>query len=173
MLGLGIRKRATSKKSVLDKFFEEKMGITTPILWKKALDRDWRDAEHRCLRLQNLQVGDPSARIMMLDTFNEVLLQSFSKKHPNLTSKYSKAAGGKSHPNLGNWLNNPELAKILPKGIMWFKEVHKTRVKTDLAHARGEKGAATKPVTFEKADKLMKNAPSALDELIKEWVKIL
>lgn len=177
MLGLGIRKRAPSKKGVLDKFFKEKMGITTSILWRKALGRDWRDAEKRCLRLQELQVGDPSARIMMLDTFNEVLLQSFSKKHPSLASKYSKAASGKSHPDLGNWLNNPELAKILPKGIMWFKDVHNTRVKADLAHAktkaRRRKGAATKPVTFRKADKLMKSALSALDELIKEWAKIL
>lgn len=177
LLGLGIRKRAPTKKGVLDKFFQEKIGITTTISWRKALSRDLRDAERRCLRLQKLQLGDPSARIMMLDTFNEVLLQSFSKKHPTLSSRYRKAAGKNPHPDLGNWLHNNALGNVLPNNIKWFKEVHNTRVKADLAHAKMKsprrKGTPTKPVDFDKADKLMKKAPHAWRELIKEWEKNL
>jgi len=177
MLGLGIRRRAPIKEGVLDNFFKEKMSISTSISWRKALGRDLRDAEKRCLRLQKFEVGDPSARILILDTFNEVFLQSFSKNHPVLASEYLKAAGNKPHPDLGNWLHNPNLANSLPKGITWFRDVHITRLEADLAHAkmkvRKRKGAATKPVTFNKANKLMKSAPKAWDELIKEWTKTL
>jgi hypothetical protein len=113
---------------------------------------------------------------MILDTFNEILLQAFSLRHPNLITAYSKAAGG-SHPDFGNWLNNPLLSKVLPKGIAWYKDVHNTRVAADLSHAKmksgKKKGAPTKPVSFRKAENLMKKAQAAWAELIIEWKKIL
>lgn len=97
--------------------------------------------------------------------------------HFSLASAYSAAAGKKPHPDLGNWLNHPSLASVLPYGINWFKNVHSTRRGADLAHAKlmggSKKGTSTKPVTFEKADMLMKKAPAAWTELIKEWKKIL
>jgi hypothetical protein len=177
MLGLGLRARAPMKPGVLDVFFNDKMKISTQISWRKALGFDWRDAERRCLRLQQLQVGDPGARLLMLDTFNEVLLQAFSMAHLSLARAYSAAAGKKPHPDLGNWLNHPSLASVLPHGINWFKNVHDTRRGADLAHAKlmggSKKGTSTKPVTFEKADLLMKKAPAAWAELILEWKKIL
>jgi hypothetical protein len=129
------------------------------------------------LRLQQLLVGDPTAKILMLDTFNEVLLQCFSRKHKQLTSQYSKAAGNKPHPDFGNWLNHSQLAMVLPKGIQWFQEVHNNRVKADLAHAKIKggktKGKPTKPISYEKADKIVKRAKIAWAELISEWKKIL
>ena len=153
------------------------MKISTQIPWRKALGADWRDAERRCLRLQQLQVGDPGARILMLDTFNEVLLQAFSMAHFSMASAYVAAAGKKPHPDLGNWLNHPSLASVLPYGIKWFKNVHNTRRGADLAHAKlmggRKKGISTKPVTFEEADMLMKKAPAAWAELLQEWKKIL
>lgn len=92
-------------------------------------------------------------------------------------SAYSKAAGKVSHPDFGNWLNHPLVATALPSGINWFGNVHKTRVGADLAHAKrkglSKRGASTKPVTFEKADALMKRAPAARAELITEWKKTL
>jgi hypothetical protein len=127
--------------------------------------------------LQKLQVGDLSARVLMLDTLNEVLLQAFSRKHWSLVSAYSKAASKAPHPNFGNWVNHPLLATVLPNGSNWFRHVHNTRVGADLAHAKrkggGKKGASTKPVTFGKADTLMKKAPAAWAELITEWKKSL
>jgi len=176
MLGLGLRKRAPKKTGVFEAFFKNKMKIFVPIPWRKALGKDLRNAESKCLRLQELQVGDPSARIMILDTFNEILLQAFSLKHPNLITAYSKAAAG-SHPDLGNWLNNPLLSKVLPKGIAWYKDVHNTRVAADLSHAKmksgKKKGAPTKPVSFREAENLMKKSQAAWAELIIEWKKVL
>jgi hypothetical protein len=177
MLGLGLRGRAPRKRGVLDAFFGEKMKISISISWRKALGADWRDTERRCLRVQQLQVGDPGARVLMLDTFNEVLLQAFSRKHSSLSSAYSAAAGKAPHPDFGNWLNHPSLAAVLARGVVWFRNVHKTRVGADLAHAKlkggSKKGTPTKPVSFKKANALMKRAPAAWAELILEWKKIL
>jgi hypothetical protein len=110
----------------------------------------------------------------MLDTFNEVLLQTFSTNHPTTAGAYKKAIPyGKHHPDIGGWLHNPAIAKALPKGIVWFKEVHDTRVKADLAHAKSKKGVATKPVSFGKRDKLRREAQVPWAELIIEWKKII
>ena len=177
ILGLGLRVRAPMKPGVLDVFFSEKMKISTQIAWRKALGFDWRDAERRCLRLQQLQVGDPGARVLMLDTFNEVLLQAFSMAHFSLASAYSAAAGKNPHPDFGNWLNHPFLARVLPHGINWYRSVHNARRGANLAHAKlisgSKKGASTKPVTFKEAETLMKKAVAAWAELLLEWKKIL
>jgi hypothetical protein len=53
----------------------------------------------------------------MLDTFNEVLLEAFSRKYSFLTGAYSVAAGKAAHPAFGNWLNHPSLASVLPYGV--------------------------------------------------------
>jgi hypothetical protein len=62
------------------------MGIATKLNWRKALKGDWRDAERRCLRVQDLAVGDPSSWLLMIDTFNELLIQRLSKQHPSLST---------------------------------------------------------------------------------------
>ena len=70
-------------------------------------------------------------------------------------------------------MRNPAIAKVLPKGIAWLKEVHETRVKADLAHAKSKKGVATKPVSFGKRDKLHRGAQTRWAELIIEWRKVI
>jgi hypothetical protein len=172
---LGIRTRGPRKLGVLEKFFTQSHHIGVRIPWKTALGSDWRDAERRCLRLQQFAVGDPTSWVLMLDTFNEVLLQAFSLVHLTTAAAYKKAIPhGKHHPDIGAWLYNPAIAKALPKGIGWFKEVHDTRVKADLAHAKGKKdGVATKPVSFSKRDTLHREAQVPWAELIIEWKKII
>lgn len=172
---LGIRTKGPKKLGVLERFFTEAQHIGVKIPWKTALRKDWRDAERRCLRLQQLAVGDPTSWVLMLDTFNEVLVKAFSKLHPTTVAAYAKATPAKQHaPDWGNWLANPTIAKVLPKGIDWLKEVHETRVKADLAHAKGKKsGIATKPISFGKRDKLRREAQVLWAELIIEWKKII
>jgi hypothetical protein len=77
----------------------------------QALGPDWRDAELRCIHLQQLLVGYPSAG-SHVRYLNEVLLQAFSRA---LVWVCSAAAGRSLHPNFGNWLDHPSLATILPK----------------------------------------------------------
>jgi hypothetical protein len=172
---LGIRTRGPKKLGVLEKFFTQAHHIGVKIPWKTALGSDWRHAERRCLRLQQFAVGDPTSWVLMLDTFNEVLLQAFSIVHPTTAAAYKKAIPhGKHHPDIGGWLYNPAIAKALPKGIAWFKEVHDTRVKADSAHAKSKKdGVATKPVGFSKREKLRREAQVPWAELIVEWKKVI
>jgi len=172
---LGIRTRGPKKLGVLEKFFTQEHHIGVKIPWKTTLRKDWRHAERRCLRLQQLAVVDPTSWVLMLDTFNEVLVKVFSLAHPATTAAYTKANPPKlHHPDWGNWLTNSAIAKALPKGVAWLKEVHETRVKADLAHAKGKKdGIATKPVSFTKRDKLRREAQVPWAELIVEWKKII
>jgi hypothetical protein len=171
---VGVRQRGPKKQGVLDRFFKENQRIAVPIVWRNALGKDWRDAEMRCLRLQQFEVGDPSAWVLILDTFNEVLVQNFSRRHPSLKTPFATATPAKStHPDYGNWLNHPALATALPNSINWLKEVHSARVKADLAHAKSKKGKSTRPVSYKRKDALQHSAQAGWAEIIREWKKIL
>lgn len=174
---LGLRRRGPRKPSVIDTFFRHRQNIRIPINWRKALGRDWQAAEQKCLRFENLRGADPSTRVMILDTFNETLIQAFSRRHPLLTGPYKKAAGGAPHPDYGNWLHHPSLAGTLPRAISWLRNVHAHRVRADLAHARQKagkhKGKPTRPVAHRTADHLIKQGQHAWAELILSWRAIL
>jgi hypothetical protein len=149
------------------------MRINVKLRWRKALGGDWRDAERRCLRVQQFDTGDPTSWVLMIDTFNEVLLQAFSTQHPRMASAYARAIpSAKHHPDFGNWLNNHAIAAVLPKAILWFKMVHSVTVKADLAHAKSKRGIATRPVGFGQRERLRKGAQTAWADLIIEWKKI-
>jgi hypothetical protein len=170
---VGLRKRGPNRIGVLDRFFKEQQRIGLEIGWRKALGRDWRDSEKRCLRLQTLEVGDPSAWVLMLDTFNELLIQNFSRQHTALAGPFARATPAKTaHPDYGNWLLHPALAGVLTKATSWFNDVHQTRVRADLAHAKSKKGRRTRPVSYRKKEQLQRSAQSAWAELIREWKKI-
>jgi hypothetical protein len=150
------------------------MRITVKLRWRKALGADWRDAERRCLRVHQFDTGDPTSWVLMTDTFNEVLLQVFSINHPRTAAAYVRAIPpGKHHPDVGNWLNNPAIAAVLPKSIPWFKTVHVARVKADLAHAKSKRGVRTRPVSFRQREKVRKGSQAAWAGLIVEWKKII
>lgn len=170
---IGLRSRGPSRRGVLDVFFADQQGIAIKLTWRKALGKDWREGERRCIRVQELASGDPTAYITMLDTFNELLIQRLSARHAASSTAFAKAAGGKAHPDLGNWLHNPALAALLPKGIKWYQDVHRARAEGELAHAKTKKGVYTKPLSFSARDRLLRGANVAWAELIIEWKKIL
>lgn len=162
MAGLGLQRRAPARRTVLDQFFRDRNGILTSISWRKALGRDLIEAERRCLRVQELATGDPTARIMILDTFNEFLLQSFSRRHPGLAAAFNAAAGGGPHPDFGNWLRNARVASVLPKASAWMLRVHEARRDCDLSHARKRKtGVPTRPVSHSRCASLHRGAGAA------------
>ena len=117
---LGLRARRPARRGVLDTYFKDRVKIGVPFPWRRAMGRDWREAERRCIRVQGLVSGDPTSYITIVDTFNELLLQRFSAKHPTTSTAFTKAAGKKAQPDLGNWLNNPVLATVLPAGVKWY-----------------------------------------------------
>jgi hypothetical protein len=85
------------------------------------------------------------------------------------------AAGKNKHPAYGNWLTNVPFVATLPKrSIQWFQQIHDARVTADLAHTRDKKtGVATKPISFRKAEKLMRPATVSWADLISEWKRHL
>lgn len=174
LVGIGLRRRAPTKRNVIDKFFEA-AGVRVEFSWRKALRSDFTDAERRCVRLQRLLVGDPTARIMMLDTFNELLIQCFSRRHPSLASAYSRSAGRRPHPGYGAWLNHPALGTVLRVGTPWFQKVHDARVQGDLAHAKGRagryRGKHTRAISFRKAEQLQLGAVVPWRELVGAWAR--
>ena len=171
---VGLRRRGPRRIGVLDRFFKEKQRIGINISWRKALKNDWRDAERRCLRLQQLEVGDPTGWVLILDTFNEVLVQNFSARHPSLATAFAKATPASStQPDYGNWLYNGAFVKALPKAVPWLQQVHSTRVAADLAHAKSKKGKRTSPVKYSQRDQLARKAQAAWAELIREWKAVL
>ncbi len=174
---VGLRRKGPRKPGIVATFFTRDLGIGIPFPWKRALGKNLRDAESRVLNLQRLALGPPDPRILMLDTFNEVLLQAFSKKHPALNAGYRAAAGANPQPDFGAWLGNDTLKGALPKGIGWFRWVHRTRVGAQMSHAthRGgpRKGLATRPVSRSTADRIFKAAPIAYAELLNEWRKVV
>lgn len=174
MKSVGLRQRGPNKKGVLDRFFKDGQKIAIPIVWRSALGKDWRDAEARCLRLQQFEIGDPSAWVLILDTFNEVLIQNFSRKHAAVNVAYGRATRpGKANPDFGSWLNQLDLDSVVPVTKKWMLDVHNARVKADLAHAKSGRGVSTRAVTFKQKDKLQKGAVLAWAQLIREWKAVL
>jgi hypothetical protein len=169
---LGLRQRLPSRRGILREFFRRR-GLPARFPFRRALGRDFREAERRCLRLQTLLIGDPTARIMLLDTFNELLLQSFSKSHASLAAPYAAAAGANPNPDYGNWLNNGRFASVLPSAARWLRSVHSARVQADLAHAKEKKGTragkATRPISYARADKLVLGFTGAWSEILRTW----
>ena len=171
---VGLRKRGPKRIGVLDRFFKEKQRIGVNISWRKALKSDWRDAERRCLRLQQLEVGDPTSWVLILDTFNEVLVQNFSARHASLATAFATATPVNStHPDYGNWLYNGAFVRALPRAASWLQQVHSPRVAADLAHAKSKKGKRTSPVKYSQRDQLARKAQAAWAELIREWKAVL
>jgi hypothetical protein len=110
----------------------------------------------------------------MLDTFNEVLLYAMARVHPSLKARFKLLSGKNHHPDIGAWLREPKLAAVVPARLQWWQEVHSTRVRADLAHAKAKKtGQRTRPVSFGTANRIRKRAQAAFAELLKEWMKVL
>jgi len=177
-LGLGLRARPPRKPGALEHFFAERK-VRPVFPWRKALAaRDLRHAEQLCIQVQSHLGGSPDAQALALDSINDHLLQSFSRRHPKLKTAFAQAAGKKrDHPDLGAWLGNPALTSALPNSVAWFSDVHRTRVGSQLAHAKRStgkfKGAPTQRVSFAKIRHILNEAATAWTELLTEWRKVL
>ena len=97
----------------------------------------------------------------MLDTFNEVLIQSYSQKHPSLKLAYASAAGKNPHLDYGNWLHNGTFKRTMDSLAIELLKVHDARVKSDLAHARTKKGKRTRALTYPESHRLVRTACKA------------
>jgi hypothetical protein len=178
LFGVGLKRTSPRKSSVLDVFFNEKMNIRVKMKWSQAFGKDLANAEQKCLRVQQLKNGDQTARILIVDTFNDLLLQNFCPAHPQLAAAYRLATPPrKHHPDLGAWLGQKHLGTVAPIAAIWFKKVHDLRPQLDLAHATGSSGQYagkhTKPIKRKEAETLMKDARFAWENLLRVWSPLI
>ena len=175
---LGVTRQRPRPSTVLEVFFNEKLGITSKINWSKIFGRHRKNAEEKCLRMQKLSGGDPSARITMVDSFNDLLTQFFCRAHPILSPPYRRATRPNwDHPDIGAWLNQTDMAQVVPISSAWFKQVHDARLAVDLAHAVKQsgphRGQFTKPISHRDASVLMAGQRRAYAELFNEWRRVI
>jgi hypothetical protein len=171
-VALGLRKRGTRRRTAVELYLE-RFGVIAPLKWKKALGNDLPDAERRVVRLQQLRLMDPTAFVLMLDTFNEKLVHAFSRRHSGLKGPFAAASGKNAFPDYGNWLNNASFLTVLPTVVPWLKVIHALRLEADLAHSKHKKGPKmgrpTKKISHKEVSSVLLDAPQAWEDLIHSW----
>ena len=131
------------------------------------------ELQRRAIAIRGGWTGNPSVLVTMLDSFNDLLIQRFSRRHKSLKKPFRKAAGKKAKiPDFGNWLQHASLRAVLPKSSPILLECHRLRVKAEIAHATDKKtGRFTRPVSYFERDQITKKLKSAYAELLHEWAK--
>ncbi|MEX2375916.1 MAG: reverse transcriptase domain-containing protein [Dehalococcoidia bacterium] len=172
LFNLGLRGRRASRPTVLARFFEDTYAIQPHLSWRKALGPDLIEAERRCLRFQDPALSDPSARILALNVFNELLVRRFSAAHPTLSAAYQLASAG-GIPDYGSWVRNGPFLQALRAGGGWFQRVHLLSRESELPHAQISRGARagqrTRPVRQRQLRQLLRDATTAWTDLIHQW----
>jgi hypothetical protein len=164
-----------AKVSFLAGFFKDLYGIPTALAWDRLLGKKAHsELQRRAIALRGGWAGNPSLLITLLDSFNDLLIQRFSREHKALKKAFRKAAGKKAKiPDFGSWLQDGSLTSALPKACPIFLECHRLRVRTEIAHASDKKtGRFTRPVSYYEKARITKKLKTAYVELLAEWTKI-
>jgi hypothetical protein len=108
--------------------------------------------------------------VTVLDNFNDLLLQRFSRKLRALRLPFRKAAGKYAIPDYGSWLNHPSVAAALPNATPILINCHQLRLKADIAHATSKKtGKFTRAITYNEKDRIVRNLRAAYREWLTVW----
>ena len=161
--------------SFLRGFFRDLFAIPALLDWERLLGRRAHgELQRRAIVIRGGWAGNPSVFVTVLDSFNDLLVQRFSRKHVALRTAFVLAAGRRARvPDFGNWIKNPTLIATLPKASPIFLECHRLRVRAEISHATDKKtGRFTRPVSYREKDKITKKLKSAYTELLTEWAKI-
>ena len=161
---------------MLQRFFRTEMKIGVRLPWARAVPKqaDRFELERRCLQLRLYSTRAPDESVLMLDSFNESLVQAFSRSSPSLLSAFKKSAKkNNAQPDYGAWLNHGELSRAIPKALPWLRDVHTTRVSSQLGHSKNRGGGWTAPISHSKRDQLWKSAPGAWARLLVAWRNLL
>lgn len=165
----------TSRRtSLLAGFFTEMFGLRTKLDWERQLGkRAHSECQRRALLIRGRWKGDPSVTITVLDNFNDLLLQRFSRKHRSLRKPFRLAAGKNAIPDYGAWLHNPAVAAILPNATPILTRCHELRLRAEIAHATMKKtGRFTRAVTYAEKNEMAGKLRLCYSEWIRKWTKI-
>jgi hypothetical protein len=164
-----------ARSSFLPGFFQDIFGVSMALPWERHLGRRAHsELQRRAIAIRGGWAGNPSVLVTILDSFNDLLIQRFSREHKALRGAFRKAAGAKARiPDFGNWLKNASLLVIMPKACPILFECHRLRVRAEIAHAIDKKtGRFTQPVSYQEKDQITKKLKAAYTELLTEWAKI-
>jgi len=170
---LGLRSGSTTQ-SLLPAFFRDQFGLNIPLDWERKLGkRAHSEAQRRANAIRGLWSGNPSVLITTIDSFNDLLIQRFSSKHPRLKTAFGRAAGPNKVPDLDNWIRNPVILRELPGACPILLKCHQLRLLADLAHAKQKKsGKFTRPLTYSESGRILRQLSGAYTELLIRWSMI-
>lgn len=165
----------SAKTSLLPGFFKDLFGLSFSHDWERLLGRRAHsETQRRTVLIRGLWASNPSILITTLDSFNDLLVQRFSKKHTRLAKAFRKAAGKKQKiPDYGNWLASAPLGRVLPKACPILGQCHTLRVRADIAHATHKRtGQFTHPISYSECRRMLRRLAAAYKELLIEWTKL-
>jgi hypothetical protein len=160
--------------SLLPGFFRDLFGVAAALDWERLMGkRAHSEAQRRAVAIRGRRAGNPSILVTILDSFNDLLVQRFSRKHKGLRVAFKRAAGNYKIPDFGAWLRNPTLQSEVPKAWPILLDCHDLRIRADVAHATHKKsGQFTHPITYKEKDKIIRKLRVAYRELMTEWSRL-
>lgn len=162
------------KGSLLRAFFRNLFRVAIEPNWEAVLGRAAHsEAQRRSVLIQAQWNANPSVLITVLDNFNDLLIQRFSRKHKLIKFAFKKAAGKYSVPDYGSWARHPSLNKILPKACPILIDCHNLRLRAEIAHSTLKKtGKFTRPISYREKEVIAKRLQIAYSELVAEFHRL-
>jgi len=139
--------------SFLAAFFKDIFKINLKMDWERIWGRKAHsELQRRAISIRGNWAGSPSILVTTLDSFNDFLVQRFSRAHKRLKGPFRKAAGKKAKiPDFGTWLTNPALIAPLPNVRPVLSACHQLRVRAEIALRQiSEQGSSLGPSVISK-----------------------
>ena len=161
--------------SFLAAFFKDIFKINLKMDWERIWGRKAHSGlQRRAISIRGNWAGSPSILVTTLDSFNDFLVQRFSRAHKRLKGPFRKAAGKKAKiPDFGTWLTNPALIAPLPNARPGFVGLSSVESESRNCAATNKRtGQFTRPVSYLEKDPIVARLRTAYFELLTEWARI-
>lgn len=131
--------------------------------WRSILGAKHKAAERIIVRAIGYYRTDPTAWVLIIDTFNDLLLEALFN-HDNSLGTYTVG-------NIGSILNNnSNFAIAYPEFYVLVKAIHEKRLEADLSHAQTKRtGKKTKPIKHSYIKKINYKLYNGYRELRIKW----
>ena len=162
------------RTSLLLGFFADIFGVRANLNWERLLGkRAHSELQRRGILIRGKWSGNPSVMVTVLDNFNDLLLQRFSRRHSALRPAFRRAAGKNAVPDYGAWLRHPVVGATLPKATPILVRCHELRLKAEIAHSTMKRtGKFTRAVTYREKNEIVHNLKVSYLEWLMEWRKL-
>jgi len=131
--------------------------------WKNIFGSRYKDAERKIVRAKSYFKTDPTAWVNIIDTFDDMLVDSLFSHDTTL--------GSFSLGNLGSVLHSTSrFANNYPELFEAVSQIHKKRLESDLSHPIEKRtGKVTRPIKHSYIGKAKKLLFNGYSELMAKW----